>query len=129
MKKDSNGVLSSISNFVGSSQAEPQVETHWISESGVMDIFVLLGPKPKDVSRQYGLLTGNTPLPPHFSLAYHQCRWNYNDQEDVRTVANNFDNYDIPMVCYCHLKERLALNRLILKEMFSNISDEIIFKF
>ena len=117
MKKDSNGVLSSISNFVGSSQAEPQVETHWISESGIMDVFVLLGPKPKDVSRQYGLLTGNTPLPPHFSLAYHQCRWNYNDQEDVRTVANNFDNYDIPMVCfyfgYGNKKARLAYIRLI----------------
>ena len=75
-----------------------QVETHWISESGVMDVFILLGPKPKDVSRQYGELTGNTPLPPQFSLAYHQCRWNYNDQEDVKTVAQNFDNYDIPMV-------------------------------
>jgi alpha 1,3-glucosidase len=98
VKKDSSGVLSSISNFVGSGQAEPQVETHWISESGTMDVFILLGPKPKDVSRQYGVLTGNTPLPPQFSLAYHQCRWNYNDQEDVKTVANNFDNYDIPMV-------------------------------
>ena len=98
VKKDSNGVLSSISNLVGSGQSKSQVETHWISESGVMDVFILLGPKPKDVSKQYAALTGTTPLPPQFSLAYHQCRWNYNDQEDVRTVANNFDNYDIPMV-------------------------------
>jgi len=35
VKKNSAGVLSSISNFVGSGQSEPQVETHWISESGV----------------------------------------------------------------------------------------------
>ena len=98
MKKASNGVLSSISNFVGSGQSEPQVETHWISESGIIDVFVLLGPAPKDVSFQYGRLTGTTPLPPQFSIAYHQCRWNYNDQEDVKTVANNFDFYDIPMV-------------------------------
>jgi len=63
-----------------------------------MDIFILLGPSPSDVSRQYSHLTGSTPLPPHFSIAYHQCRWNYNDQEDVRDVANNFDFYDIPMV-------------------------------
>jgi len=49
------------------------------------------------VSSQYGQLTGNTPLPPHFSLAYHQCRWNYNDQEDVRSVAEKFDENDIPM--------------------------------
>ena len=27
-------------------------------ESGVLDFFVLLGPSPKEVSRQYGVLTG-----------------------------------------------------------------------
>ena len=32
-----------------------------------------------------------------FSLAYHQCRWNYNDQDDVLQVADNFDKYDLPM--------------------------------
>lgn len=32
-----------------------------------------------------------------FSLGYHQCRWNYNDEEDVRQVNDNFDNHDIPM--------------------------------
>ena len=25
------------------------------------------------------------------------CRWNYNDQEDVNTVARKFDEHDIPM--------------------------------
>jgi alpha 1,3-glucosidase len=34
--------------------------------------------------------------PPEFSLAYHQCRWNYLDQEDVLQVDANFDHYDIP---------------------------------
>ena len=29
--------------------------------------------------------------------AYHQCRWNYNDQEDVRTVSEKFDEHDMPM--------------------------------
>ena len=55
-----------------------------MSEAGIMDIFVLLGPKPSDVSTQYASLTGSTPLPPLFGIAYQQCRWNYNDQEDVR---------------------------------------------
>jgi mannosyl-oligosaccharide alpha-1,3-glucosidase len=31
-----------------------------------------------------------------FSLGYHQCRWNYNDQEDVRGVDSGFDEHDIP---------------------------------
>lgn len=30
-------------------------------------------------------------------MAYHQCRWNYNDELDVNTVNENFDIHDIPM--------------------------------
>ena len=29
-------------------------------ESGIVDVFVMLGPGPKDVSRQYGRLTGQS---------------------------------------------------------------------
>lgn len=32
-----------------------------------------------------------------FSIAYHQCRWNYNDREDVLNVNKAFDEHDIPM--------------------------------
>lgn len=42
----------------------PQTDTHWFSESGIIDIFIMLGPGPKDVFRQYAALTGTTPLPP-----------------------------------------------------------------
>jgi len=34
-----------------------------MSESGVIDIFFMLGPKPLDVFRQYTVLTGTAPLP------------------------------------------------------------------
>ncbi len=96
VKKSSSGVLGSLSSLV-SSQSEKRVDTHWMSESGIIDAFVMLGPRPKDVSRQFGELVGKTPLPPEFSLGYHQCRWNYNDQDDVRTVAEKFDEHDLPM--------------------------------
>ena len=42
----------------------PQIDTHWMSESGIIDVFILLGPSPADVFRQYARLTGTTPLPP-----------------------------------------------------------------
>ena len=32
----------------------------------------------------------------YFALGYHQCRWNYNDQDDVRYVDSKMDEYDIP---------------------------------
>ncbi len=95
VRKSSSGVLNSITNLVSSSQ--PRVDTHWMSEAGIIDMFVLLGPKPKDVSKQYAGLTGTTELPPEFSVAYHQCRWNYNDQADVMMVSGKFDEHDIPM--------------------------------
>jgi alpha 1,3-glucosidase len=88
-------------DFVKGDQDIPQVDTHWIAESGVLDVFLMMGPTAKDVFQQYSTLTGPTPLPPVgiaifpnaflltsdysqlFSLAYHQCRWNYNDEKDV----------------------------------------------
>lgn len=71
-------------------------ETHWFSESGQLDVFVFLGPTPQDISRTYGQLTGYTQLPQHFAIAYHQCRWNYVSDEDVKEVDLKFDKYQIP---------------------------------
>lgn len=42
------------------------------------------------------LLTGYQALPPVFSLGYHQCRWNYRDEEEVKAVDAGFDLHDIP---------------------------------
>lgn len=89
-------VVSSIVNFVSGSAPPPQVDSHFMSESGIIDTFFMLGPKPMDVFRQYTKLTGTAPLPQYFALGHHQCRWNYNDQDDVRNVDNKFDEYDIP---------------------------------
>eukprot|EP00850_Spirogloea_muscicola_P008455 SM000045S16200 [mRNA] locus=s45:243450:247942:+ [translate_table: standard] len=72
------------------------IESHWISESGILDTFFFLGPSPQDVMRQYSLVTGPTALPQLFSVGYHQCRWNYKDEADVAAVDENFDHYDIP---------------------------------
>jgi alpha 1,3-glucosidase len=71
-------------------------KTHWISESGLLDVFIFLGPSPKDVTKSYGELTGYTQLPQEFAIAYHQCRWNYVTDEDVRDVDRKMDKHHIP---------------------------------
>ncbi|ODV91224.1 glycoside hydrolase family 31 protein [Tortispora caseinolytica NRRL Y-17796] len=71
--------------------------THWISEAGVLDLFVFLGPTPKDVYRQYSSLTGGTLMPQLSAIGYHQCRWNYNSEEDVLEVSAKFDEHNIPV--------------------------------
>eukprot|EP00003_Mantamonas_plastica_P006535 TRINITY_DN1534_c0_g1_i2.p1 TRINITY_DN1534_c0_g1~~TRINITY_DN1534_c0_g1_i2.p1 ORF type:complete len:651 (-),score=209.59 TRINITY_DN1534_c0_g1_i2:130-2082(-) len=73
------------------------IDTHWFSESGIVDLFFFVGPSPKDVLKQYGVVTGMPAMPQYFSIAYHQCRWNYKDEEDVRQVNAGFDEHDIPM--------------------------------
>ena len=71
--------------------------THWMAESGILDIFVFLGPTSEAIFDQYTALTGRTPLPQLFAIAYHQCRWNYLSQEDVLGVQSRFDEADIPL--------------------------------
>ena len=36
-------------------------------------------------------------LPAHWSLGYHQCRWNYVSTGDIRTVQKRFDEEDMPV--------------------------------
>lgn len=91
---------------------EPHANTHWIAETGLLDIFMFPGSAGLNPSllstttktdpfralhAQYARLTGTSVLPPMFSAAYHQCRWNYMDEEDVRTVDAGFDKENIPM--------------------------------
>lgn len=71
--------------------------THFISEAGIIDVFVLLGPSPLEAFKQYTKLTGNGNLPQMFSIAYHQCRWNYENSTDVINVVANYDKYEIPL--------------------------------
>lgn len=71
-------------------------QTHWFSEAGVMDIVIMLGHTPQSLSRKYGELTGYTAMPQMFAIAYHQCRWNYVSDEDVKDVDRKFDKHNIP---------------------------------
>ena len=57
-------LLGKLLSYFKSEEEVPQIDTHWMSESGIMDIFILLGPRPYDVFEQYASLTGTPPLPP-----------------------------------------------------------------
>ncbi|XP_033927555.1 neutral alpha-glucosidase AB isoform X2 [Melopsittacus undulatus] len=74
----------------------PQTDVRWMSESGIIDVFLLLGPTPAAVMGQYTALTGTQALPPLFALGYHQSRWNYNDEEDVAAVERGFEEHAVP---------------------------------
>jgi alpha 1,3-glucosidase len=84
------------SNMTDAGPSTTTTTTHWMTESGILDLFVFLGPTPDDIFQQYSALTGRTPLPQLFAIAYHQCRWNYLSQDDVLDVQSKFDEADIP---------------------------------
>lgn len=78
------------------STKDVESRVHFMSESGIVDLFLLPGPDPAELYSQYARLTGRMPLPPMFSLGYHQCRWNYRDEADVYFVHGKFEELDYP---------------------------------
>ncbi|ORX49714.1 hypothetical protein BCR36DRAFT_370724 [Piromyces finnis] len=75
---------------------ETNTHTHWMAESGKFDVIFFVDRNPKNVIKKYMDITGKPQLPQMFAISYHQCRWNYNDEEDVLTVDSKFDENGIP---------------------------------
>ncbi len=75
--------------------ADPQC---WRIEAGggELDYYVVYGPTPLDVSEGLAALLGTMPLPPRWALGYHQSRWSYAPEAEVRAVAEGFRSRDIP---------------------------------
>ncbi len=66
------------------------------SEGGSVEQYLIAGPRFPDVLRRYTWLTGRMPLPPRWALGYHQSRWGYSPDEEVREVCRQLRARDIP---------------------------------
>jgi alpha-glucosidase len=66
------------------------------SESGPLDVIIIDGPTLPGLTRKYQRLVGTTPLPPVWSLGYHQCRWGYGSRDDLTWLNTNMDRHTIP---------------------------------
>ncbi|WP_080848021.1 glycoside hydrolase family 31 protein [Cytobacillus gottheilii] len=67
------------------------------AEAGQLDYYVFAGPSPKNVLEQYTDITGKMPLPPKWSLGYHQSRYSYKSEQEVRDLVAAFKEKDIPL--------------------------------
>jgi alpha-glucosidase len=63
---------------------------------GTPEIYFIVGKTARDVTRKLQRLCGITPLPPLWSLGYHQCRWGYRDLDDLEALNQKFDEFEIP---------------------------------
>lgn len=66
--------LNAAEMYIDVEKGQQGIDTQWLAESGVVDLFLLLGPTPAKLSQQYSALTGTTAMPQMFSIGYHQCR-------------------------------------------------------
>jgi alpha-glucosidase len=63
---------------------------------GEIDQWIFAGPSMAQVLDAYTRLTGRPPLPPRWTLGYHQCRWSYTPAQKVIDICKGFRARDIP---------------------------------
>ncbi|SJM82319.1 related to Glucosidase 2 subunit alpha [Zygosaccharomyces bailii] len=74
----------------------PKSQSHWMSETGIIDVVLFFGDTPSEITEKYTAITGRPALPKQAAIGYHQCRWNYNDELDVLTVDSSMDRDHFP---------------------------------
>ncbi|KAH9502339.1 hypothetical protein Btru_073494 [Bulinus truncatus] len=63
---------------------------------GVIDFFIVLGPKPINVASQFTEIVGKTYFPPFWSLGFHLCKWGYATADELNKVIARNRNASIP---------------------------------
>lgn len=85
-------------------------------EGGDMDYFFIHDNNLGKVLNHYSSLTGRMPLPPKWSIGYHQSRCSYYPENQVMFIAESFRNKKIPLDCivldadYLHEYEPFRIN-------------------
>jgi alpha-glucosidase len=64
--------------------------------SGALRYYLAAG-SLEEVLKGYTELTGRPPLPPRWALGYHQSRWGYQSESDVREIAKGFQDHQLPI--------------------------------
>lgn len=70
---------------------------YWFgADDGNLDCYFIGGQDMKEVLKGYTYLTGTAPLPQMWTLGYHQSRWGYRCEEDIRQIAENMRKNNLP---------------------------------
>ncbi|MBC8768742.1 glycoside hydrolase family 31 protein [Arenibacter sp. BSSL-BM3] len=71
------------------------VTSFW-ADGGEMNYYFIYGPQMSQVVKSYTNLTGTPELPPMWAMGYHQSKWSYYPESNVRALAKNFRKLRIP---------------------------------
>lgn len=88
-----------VDDAIADSLHGPSVLPRWFSlgaEGGRPEVYILIADHPRLVTSRLQRLQGRVPLPPLWSLGYHQSRWGYGSYTDLDELARLFQNHDVP---------------------------------
>ncbi len=71
-----------------------QIEAHF--EGGSLRYYLAAGAPARTLAR-FMELTGRPPMPPRWALGYHQCRWGYKDESEIRAIVEAFKGHGLPL--------------------------------
>ena len=63
---------------------------------GVIDYYITVNENPDSTLRSIHEVIGHPTLPPYWALGYHQCRYGYHNDKEIRDVFENFIAYELP---------------------------------
>lgn len=66
------------------------------ADGGVADYYFIMGESALQTIEIYTRLTGLPPMPPLWSLGYHQSKWSYYTEDEVEELAEEFRRRRIP---------------------------------
>ncbi len=65
-------------------------------DGGALRYYLIIG-KPEQLLERFSQLTGRPAMPPRWSFGYHQCRWGYKNEADIRRVIAGFRQHNLPI--------------------------------
>lgn len=85
----------SFRSFFDFGHERANVTSFWAS-GGEMNYYFFYGPELMDVAEQFVDLTGKPELPPMWALGYHQCKWSYYPESQIKEITSEFRKRKIP---------------------------------
>lgn len=82
-------------SFFDFAHEKRNVTSFW-ADGGEMNYYFFYGPEMSKVVKAYTNLTGTPELPPLWALGYHQSKWSYFPESNVKALAKKFRDLKIP---------------------------------
>jgi alpha-glucosidase len=76
--------------------AERADVTSFWAQGGELNYYFIYGPSLLEVTQEYTMLTCPPELPPLWTLGYHQCKWSYFPESNVKDIAAGLRERQIP---------------------------------